>query len=189
MKILVISDTHHDLSRAEAVIRNLKKAGPLDILVHCGDYYEDAVKLGNMFGIETVAVKGNCDRSFTRDEFAILETEAGDFFVTHGNMYNVGYSNEDIYETAARYDCTGAIFGHTHRSENVDVDGFLLLNPGSLSKPRDGSGGTFAILNTREDGFEATVLRYDDYMKGVSKPVGKAKAGHLRELFNWADGQ
>ena len=189
MKILIISDTHHDINRAETVIRKLKKAGPLDILVHCGDYYEDAVRLGNMFGIETVAVKGNCDRCFTRDEFAILETEAGDFFVTHGNMYNVGYSNEDVYETALKYDCTGAIFGHTHRAENVDLDGFLLLNPGSLSRPRDGSGGTFAILNTSEGGFEATVLNYDDYMRDISKPRGKAKAGHLRELFNWADGQ
>ena len=189
MKILVISDTHHDLSRAEAVIRNLKKAGPLDVLVHCGDYYEDAVKLGNMFGIETVAVKGNCDRSFTRDEFAILETEAGDFFVTHGNMYNVGYSNEDIYETAARYDCTGAIFGHTHRWEKRGCGRASFAESRKHIQAPDGSGGTFAILNTREDGFEATVLRYDDYMKGVSKPVGKAKAGHLRELFNWADGQ
>jgi putative phosphoesterase len=189
MKILIISDTHHDIYRAETVIRQLKKAGPLDILVHCGDYYDDAVKLGNMFGIETVAVRGNCDRSFTRDEFAILETEAGDFFVTHGNMYNVGYSNEDVYDTALQYNCTGAIFGHTHRAENVDMDGFLLLNPGSLTRPRDGSDGTFAILNTSEAGFEANIIRYDDFIKGNARPAGKAKAGHLRELFNWADGQ
>ncbi len=38
------------------------------------------------------------------------------------------------------------------------------MNPGSLSRPRDGSGGTFGLLITDEEGVWGKIYRYEDFM-------------------------
>ena len=42
MKILVLSDTHGDIEKAEKVINNSKD---LNLVIHLGDYFRDAQKL------------------------------------------------------------------------------------------------------------------------------------------------
>ena len=42
MRILVVSDTHGDLERFDRVLSKLEKESPVDMIVHCGDCYEDA---------------------------------------------------------------------------------------------------------------------------------------------------
>ena len=194
MKIFVISDTHGRLDRVYDVYRVLAKNGVPDLIVHCGDHYDDASEISRHLGKRVLAVRGNCDRSFSEDEYAILETEAGNFLVTHGHMQNVGYSKQNLYYKAQELDCVGAIYGHTHRADNSNIGDFLFLNPGSLSFPRDGSGGTFAILNTQENFAEAKIWNYDDFMlvDSVNNPgtgnKPKVKGGKLRDLFNYSDG-
>ena len=38
MRILVLSDTHGDISRACQVYHILQKQGQVDLIIHCGDY-------------------------------------------------------------------------------------------------------------------------------------------------------
>ena len=192
MRILIVSDTHGSISRVSDVYKKLAASSPVDMIVHCGDYSGDAQDIRNTLGKKVLSVRGNCDGCFDEKEFAILETEAGNFFVCHGHMQNVGYSKRDLYYYACQEDCIGAIYGHTHRADKTDLGDFLFLNPGSLTRPRDGSGGTFALLNTSEGYKDARILRYSDFMQDGSsssennKP--KVKGGHLRDLLNYSDG-
>lgn len=70
------------------------------------------------------------------------------------------------------------------------------MNPGSLTKPRDGSGGTFGILKTDEDSVSGKIYRFDDFISdsknsgsGNSSSGRSAKitAGRLRNIFNYSD--
>lgn len=199
MRILVISDTHGELDRFWKVFNKINKENPVQMIVHCGDYIMDAREIRMRSGIPVVAVKGNCDGEYSDDGYSILETEAGDFLVTHGHMHDVGFSLQKLYYKALDAGCIGALFGHTHRSAFVETGDLYMMNPGSLSQPRDGSGGTFGILETFEDGVFGKIHKYEDFMElgsggnggtggsGGSKPKPKVTGGKLRSMLNYSD--
>ncbi len=190
MRILIVSDTHGSVERVYEVYKKLAADSPVDLIVHCGDYADDAAKIMRHLGKKVLWVRGNCDGCFDEKEFAILETEAGNFFVCHGHMQNIGYSKQDLYYYAAQEDCIGVIYGHTHRADKTELGDFVFINPGSLTRPRDGSGGTFALLNTSEGHKDVRILRYNDFITdGTGKDIKKkVKGGHLRDLLNYSDG-
>lgn len=202
MRILVLSDTHGDVFRARQVYDKLKKQGPVDLVIHCGDYYKDAIHLEEQTGAPVVFVKGNCDGSFSDSEYAIADTEYGSLLVTHGHMENVNFSQQNLFYRAQELGCAAAIFGHTHRAVCTDAGGIHLFNPGSLSHPRDGSGGTFGVITTGADYFQGRILRYEDFMKSDGDDDGsgggpgsggnpgnrkKVQGGYLRGLLNYSD--
>ena len=192
MRILIVSDTHSKVKRVSEIYKKLLiKQYPVNLIVHCGDYYADAMKIHDRLGVNVVAVRGNCDKCFEEDEYTILETEAGNFFVCHGHMHRVKRSKEGLYESALQAGCVGAIFGHTHRAEKTELDNFLFINPGSINKPRDNSGGTFALLTTSDGHAEARLMRYEDLMASddgpLDPPKKKVKGGFLRNLLNYSD--
>ena len=199
MRILVLSDTHGENTRARQVYYKLRKAGPVDLIIHCGDHYADAIQLGEQTGCPVVWVKGNTDGSFSDDAFTIVETEYGNLLVTHGHMENVDFSQQNLYYKAQENDCVAALYGHTHRSAFTEAGGVYLFNPGSLTKPRDGSGGTFGVILTEPDYFRGYIHRYDDFMAKPDGPDGnsgqggsgqnkpKVQGGYLRSLLNYSD--
>lgn len=176
MRILVISDTHGKTDRVFDVYKKLAAEAPIDMLVHCGDYYADAREIQARLGVPMVAVKGNCDGCFDFEAYSILETECGDILVAHGHMEDVGFSMQKLYYKALEQGCVGAFFGHTHRSVFVETGGVYLLNPGSLSLPRDGSGGTFALVVTSTDGLWGKIYRYDDFIRPTAAGSGSGIA-------------
>ena len=51
------------------------------------------------------------------------------------------------------------IHGHTHRNElYMDNDGLITLCPGSISCPRDGTIGSYAIINIENEQIEIKVI-------------------------------
>ena len=83
MKILVIGDTHGQLNKIREIFPKLTN---LDLIAHTGDHLEDGRALEREFGIPVVAVKGNCDGSYSADDFEIIETDYGRILLTHGHM-------------------------------------------------------------------------------------------------------
>ena len=126
MRILVVSDTHGQLSRFWDIFEKLKKEFSPNAIVHCGDYFKDADKIRKRTGIPVFAVKGNCDGDFSDDGNMILETEAGNFLITHGHMLNVKYNLQTLYYKTLEDECIGAFFGHTHRKAYLNMDGIYL---------------------------------------------------------------
>jgi len=201
MRILITSDTHGQLSRFWEVFEKLKKENPVQAIVHCGDYYKDAEEIRRKARLPVFAVKGNCDGDFSDEGFMILETEAGNFLITHGHMQDVGYGMQKLYYKTLEEGCIGAFFGHTHRSAYLDMDRVYLMNPGSLSRPRDGLGGTFGIIETDDNSVYGKIYRYSDFISETGKPgssggnntspevkkKSKITGGRLRDLLNYSD--
>ncbi|MGI6736502.1 MAG: metallophosphoesterase family protein [Anaerovoracaceae bacterium] len=182
MKLFVISDTHGMLGKAEEVYQRLKD---VDLLVHLGDHRRDGEELAERFGLPSACVGGNCDGVRGRDAETVLKTEYGRIFLTHGHDYHVGYRYDDLLQRCRELDCRAAFFGHTHVPVVDEIDGIRLLNPGSLSLPRDGSDGSYAIVHAEPDRIETAVLYYRPQGE---PPRKKPRGGFLRNLMNYSDG-
>ena len=178
MKILVLSDTHHSIDKALEVYR---KYDHIDLVIHCGDYVSDALDFQRQTAAKVVYVNGNCDKSFDEKDYQILETECGNLLISHGHMQNVSYSQQSIYYLACENNCIAAIYGHTHIPVNTKWEGVHLINPGSISKPRDGSKGSYALITTSKDGLNCDII----YLDNSAKP--KVKGGYLKGLLNYSD--
>ena len=134
-RCLVISDTHGDNSSMLDVINSEK---PFDILIHCGDVQGNlAYVLGTQeFGY--FAVRGNCDMfSFAEDERCI-KLGYYNVFVTHGHRYQVNYRDSALIRAGKKKFADVILYGHTHVPEIKEdkESGMLIVNPGSLSRPR-----------------------------------------------------
>ncbi len=147
MKILIVSDTHG----RETNLRNvLKKVGPVDHLIHCGDSEDRMDEIRELAGCPTTIVRGNCDYSSRLNGFEVVELDGIRFFVTHGHRYSVSWDHETLAEAALSQGAQIALFGHTHvPCMEKREDGLTIANPGSISLPRqDGRRPSFLVAET-----------------------------------------
>lgn len=159
MNIFVISDTHKDITKALELYERVSAFADIDLIIHCGDYQADAKKLSRELGIEVVSVPGNCDGYIGR-QFKTLDVPGGKILITHGDYENVKYSVQNLLYFAEEQGCNIVCFGHTHQSVCELIGDIRLINPGSPTKPRDGSDGSCALLVCEEDKTAATIIKY-----------------------------
>ena len=180
MKILAISDTHGKLNKVRDI---WPKLTDIDMILHTGDFIADAEKLQAELGVPVIGVKGNCDGGYSSSDFRVIPVECGNILLTHGHMENVNYQLNGIMYKAMENDCRAVVFGHTHRAMTDESNGIRFINPGSLTQPRDGSDGSYAIIRTSADSFDASIVYYSTIM-GNKKPP---QSGFLRNLMNYCD--
>lgn len=140
MRIGVFSDSHGDISNAKRFFDSL---APLDCLFHLGDYAADGEKLSKLFSCPVYAVRGNCDFRSEEPLERIVDLAGKRFLLLHSHQYYFAdalrYRGEEVHADMVLY-------GHTHVPD-LSADGArLLLNPGSLSRPRGGSLESCALL-------------------------------------------
>lgn len=178
MKILVLGDTHGRLDKVRDIWPKLRE---IDLIAHTGDHYADAKRLAREFDVPVIGVRGNCDTSGPQKQ--IISTEYGDILLVHGHHENVKYDLNALRYRALEENCRAVFFGHTHESLVTDSDGVWFVNPGSLSLPREGNSGSYAIVRTAEDSFDASVVYYSTVMGGKKPPQGHL----LKSLLNYSD--
>ena len=181
MKILLIGDTHGKLNKFRDI---LPKITAVDLIAHTGDYEADAAKIHEETSIPVVSVKGNCDGGYSSEDFRIIETEFGNILLTHGHMENVKSGLTGLMYKAMENGCAAAFFGHTHVSLIDEWKGIRFVNPGSLTLPRDGSDGSYAIVRTSRDSFDASIVYYSTVMGSGNKKPG---SGYIKRLLNYSD--
>lgn len=144
MKIIVVSDSHGDVEILKEIVRINPNA---DIYLHLGDSCVEENYLGPF-----VSVKGNCDYFSSYPEYRIIRTSRCNIYANHGHLHT--YVNNAFLKSK---DCKIYLFGHTH-CHYINQDGeYLYLNPGSVSRPRDNTNGTYMILNINKDEIEVEI--------------------------------
>ena len=154
MKVLIISDTHGHNRELEKVLDKVK---PIDALIHCGDIEGQEDYITALAGCETFIVAGNNDyfSALPREQEFILDGKK--ILLTHGHYYGVSMGNERILEEGRGRTADVVMFGHTHRPCLEQYSDITLLNPGSLSYPRQqGRRPSFVIMDIDKSG----VLHY-----------------------------
>ncbi len=188
MNYFVVSDTHGHLEKAYDMFRVLSDmtpdGKPFDAVIHCGDFERDGATIGERLGLPAFSVNGNCDRA-SEKLFLVLDSPAGSILVSHGHREGVHYDMSSILYRAEEQDCSCICYGHTHVPEFQDYGGILVVNPGSPVLPRDGTGGSCAILCSTEEGFDGGIYYYDNLCG--RKERKKAQGGFLRNIVNFSD--
>ena len=148
MKILVLSDSHGDLSNME---RAVEQSAPR-MIVHLGDLWRDGERLHSRFpDIPFHQVPGNCDLRPEAPAEKLLCVEDMRLLLCHGHTYGVKQSLLSAGYAADEKALDLFLFGHTHRPL-IDRRGrTLFVNPGSIGSSRP-SYAIVTIFQGRADG-------------------------------------
>lgn len=152
MKILIVSDTHRKDDNLQRVI---EEQAPLDMLIHLGDVEGSEYLIENLVneGCKLEMVMGNNDFFSTLEREIELELGGHRILLTHGHYYNVSLGVEALRQEAIERNCDIAMYGHTHRPFLEIGKEVTILNPGSLSYPRqEGRKPSYMIMDMDESG-------------------------------------
>lgn len=143
MKILVLSDSHSGLSFMRRAIATVKP----DRIIHLGDYYDDALAIGEEFPqIPMYQLPGNCDRFRCPPDVAPIRIERVDgvnLYMTHGHIHRVKQTLGLLLNDARQSHADAVLYGHTHIPDcRRDDSGMWILNPGSCGS----FGGTVGLI-------------------------------------------
>ena len=146
MRILVVSDTHGDYKSLAATLRLLGRS--VGALVHLGDGSRD-IRSAAHTGAPmppTYGLRGNVDSDASVPLLRRIEAEDKTILAAHGHRYPLGEGVSCLARAAQVEGAHAFFFGHTHVPFVQDRGGVLILNPGSLSRPRGPWGPSFAIV-------------------------------------------
>ena len=149
MKILVLSDSHGNVSNMAAAV---EQSAPR-MIFHLGDCWRDAEKLHDLFpDIPLEQVPGNCDYRTSEPAEMLLFVEDKRILLCHGHTYGVKQSLLTAGYAAEEQNLDLFLFGHTHRPL-VDRRGkTLFVNPGSIGDYRRPFYAVVTIVNGKLDG-------------------------------------
>lgn len=157
-RVMIVSDTHKKLGN---LVEAIQKEGKIDIFIHLGDFEgEDDMIFELVDCEEKYIVPGNNDYFCPYDREQ--EIQIGDFKVllTHGHYYYVSLDLATIREEAIARGVDIVMFGHTHRPVIDITDEVTLINPGSISYPRQADRKcTYVMMEIDDNGNAAYYLR------------------------------
>lgn len=159
MKILVISDTHGNLSKVYKVINSISNI--IDGVIHCGDIVEDADSLRIKYpNLKIYNVRGNCDYGSSVPNEDVFVLGGKKFFVTHGDLYGVNWGIDRLCYKGAEIGADVCLYGHTHIPYIDNYNGIVILNPGSLSAPRGNSTYSYGIIKIEDSVVTPSIVEY-----------------------------
>lgn len=178
MKLFFMSDIHGSIFYAKKAIENFKKE-KADYIVILGDelYHgarnplpleynpKEVAELLNEFSDKIIAVRGNCDSEVDEMvlKFPIMATystvldNGRRLFLTHGHIYN-----EDKLPKLSSGDVL--IYGHTHIPKVEKRGDVFIINPGSITFPKENNPNSYGIL-------ERNVIKIKDLEGNVFKEI------------------
>lgn len=165
MKLLIASDIHGSAVWCKKMLEAFEKEGADklallgDILYHgprnpLPDGYspQEVFAMLNPVADRIIAVRGNCDSEVDQmvldfnvsSDYAVLYDGATKITLSHGHRPVPPLGKGDVYIT-----------GHTHVPLNVvEKEGYLHLNPGSVSLPKEGSAHGYIVYENGNFAFK-----------------------------------
>lgn len=157
MKVIIVSDTHKYNDNYFKVLEMHKP----EMVIHCGDGEGCEYTLSQAAECPVHIVKGNND--FFSELPRELELEIGPFkaWVTHGHNYYVSMGTKHLVDEAKARGRNLVFFGHTHKPCVQKIDDVYVINPGSLSYPRqEGRRPSYCIMEIDRFGQEHFTIAY-----------------------------
>lgn len=158
MKILIVSDTHGSLHNFDTVIEREKE---VDMLLHLGDVEGDDDYMETVMDCPVHIVGGNNDYFSRLPGEMEIRIGSHKVFLTHGHGYYVSVDTRRLKQAARARGADIVMYGHTHRPEIDLEDDVMVINPGSLSYPRQaGRKATYIIMEIGNTGTAEFYLKY-----------------------------
>ena len=176
MKFMFASDIHGSAYYCRKLMEAMEKEQPEKLLL-LGDllYHgprndlpreyapKEVIPMLNSVKDRILAIRGNCDTEVDQmvlefpvmADYALLAIDGITIYATHGHVYH-----ENHLPPMQKGDVL--LHGHTHVLRADQCGDITILNPGSVSIPKEGNPPTYAIL-------EAGVFRILDFEGRVIK--------------------
>lgn len=168
-EIIIASDTH---GRNE-VLHQLEQAYPkADLFVHCGDLEDYASDYPHW-----VFVRGNNDLDYDMPDSRIINIAGVRMYITHSHHFGYYDREHRLAAQGRRENCQVVIYGHTHVPQAEKVDGIWLINPGSMTFPRDGNTPCYAKMIIEDDGSIHVDLIHQEDWPFTIEPKTRRKKG------------
>ena len=160
MKLMIASDIHGSAYYCRRMLEAFEKEQPErllilgDILYHGPrndlpkDYApKEVIAMLNPLKQKFLCVRGNCDTEVDQmvlefpilADYCLLNLDGQTIFATHGHTWNPGHlpmlQKGDIL-----------LNGHTHIPACEEKDGYVYMNPGSVSIPKNGSRHSYMMF-------------------------------------------
>ena len=150
MRVLVISDSHGCNDDVAGVIRQI---GHIDMLIHCGDVERGEDYIRSLVDCPVHLIAGNSDYDLDLPETEIFPAGDHTVLVTHGHRFFVNRGVDRLREYGQELGADIVMFGHTHIPYIEINEDMTILNPGSLSYPRqEDRKPTFLVMEIDEYG-------------------------------------
>lgn len=165
LRILIMSDSHGRNENVELAIAQVREEiGEFQMLIHLGDV-GDARELESLAGVPCYIVRGNTDYDAKLLNANVIEAGGHRIFATHGHLYQVDMRLDLLRFAALENDCDIAMYGHTHVPYlEEDPDDVTILNPGSISKPRQADHRyTYMVMEIDDEDEVTYELRYVEW--------------------------
>ena len=161
MKLIIASDIHGSSYYCDLLVKIFNKENP-DKLILLGDilYHgprndlpynyapKSVIEMLNNISDKIICIRGNCDAEVDQmvlnfplsDTYKKIIVDGNSFVLTHGHIYN-----------EIKFDVIDGdrvmLNGHTHIPLYNELNGFVLINPGSVSIPKANSPHSFILYN------------------------------------------
>ena len=159
-KILVVSDSHGMNTNLKRALKHFGRRGKdLAMMIHLGDMGGTRREIEGMVDCPLEMVKGNGDFDAGLSFSKLIKIWDETALITHGHRYNCKYSTQAMADMAKENGASMVFFGHTHEPL-VDTAGDIkLLNPGSITLPRQaGFRPTYMVVTREDDGSKEFVV-------------------------------
>ena len=154
--IAIISDTHGYLERIDTILERTK-GWPIIMWLHAGDYGDDADYVFSLVTVPVKKVSGNNDRKRPLAPVEeLIPYEDTYIYMTHGDRLPYYKRERELRFIANHYKAKLIVLGHSHKHKAEYITpNTLVINPGSLALPRDGSKGSMACV-----AYDGTMFHY-----------------------------
>lgn len=150
-KILIVSDSHGSDRYLRKAIENM--GGHIDLMIHLGDSEVNPEQISRLVSCPVEMVRGNSDGISKLPMSKLIDIGEHRALLTHGHQYGGRFGIPRMRETAKENGADIVMFGHIHEPVVEQEDGITVLNPGSISRPRqDGHRPTYLVMTIEEDG-------------------------------------
>lgn len=157
-KILVVSDTHKMHANFE---KALEREKPFDYLFHAGDVEGREFEIEYGSGCPAYIVSGNNDFYGKAPMSVEIQIGTHKVFMAHGHQFYVSMTLEHLIREARERNADIIIFGHTHVPYLEIGRDMAVMNPGSLTYPRqEGRLPSYIILEIDENGKISGEIKY-----------------------------
>jgi len=158
VKLLIISDSHGRTTYLDWVI---EKEGPFDMVMHLGDLEGDEHYMNAVFDCPVYMVSGNNDYFSDVPRERLVNVGRHKIWMTHGHRYRVHMGLEMIKTAGREKGADIVMFGHIHRPLVEQGYNITVINPGSISQPRqDGHKPSYIIMEIDKKGEVSYSVRY-----------------------------
>jgi putative phosphoesterase len=158
LRIIVCSDSHGHRS----VLENIVLAHPeADVFLHLGDCEREFEDIAARYPEKKMlGVAGNCDWGSRGKQIDYLTALNKKIVFAHGHTFSVKAGLEEYLRTARNLGASVALFGHTHMAFKSYENGLYIMNPGSVSSPRNGPP-SYGMVDVVPAGIVLTIVPLD----------------------------